>query len=271
MNADRSELAVIITGGAGGLGGAMTLGLAKAGVRVMAAELASRQQAMDALKEQAQAAGLQERVDFVPCDITKFADCTAAVQKTIDRFGGVHGVVNNAAIGMQGFGPVLVGTRKKFYEADAAAWCRSIETNACGPYHMAKALAPILMQQRWGRIVNITTSYRTMVAEGFSPYGPSKAALEAASVIWAKELAPDGVTVNVLVPGGPANTRMIPTTEISDRNTLIQPEIMVAPVCWLMSRASDGVTSRRIIAKNWDAKLARERPAEVGSHAGWPM
>ena len=108
-----------------------------------------------------------------------------------------------------------------------------------------------------------------MVMDGFSPYGPSKAALEAATVIWAKDLAGTGVTVNALVPGGPANTRMIPLSEIPDRSKLIQPEVMIEPICWLMSRQSDGITNRRIIAKEWDGRLARETPDKVGAPAGW--
>jgi 3-oxoacyl-[acyl-carrier protein] reductase len=270
MATNSAQITVIITGGAGGLGRAMTLGLAKAGVNVVAAELGSRQAAVDELMQIAGNLGLKDKVATVACDVTKADDCVAAVQAARERFGGVHGLVNNAAIGMQDFGPVQVGTRRKFYEADAAAWCRSIETNACGPYLMTRAITPHLVQQGWGRIVNVTTSHNTMVAEGFSPYGPSKAALEAASVIFAKDLAGTGVTVNILIPGGPANTRMIPQGEVSDRSALIQPEMMVAPITWLMSHASDGVSSRRIIAKQWDAKAAADNPSGIGAPAGWP-
>ena len=270
MAADTGSLAVIVTGGAGGLGREMTLGLAKAGVRVAAAELAARREASDELLSIARSEDLQDRIAVIDCDVTDYGDCAAAVQKSIDRFGAVHGLVNNAAMGMQNIGPVQVGTRKKFYEVEAQTWCKSIETNVCGAYQMARAIAPVLVEQGWGRIVNVTTSHFTMVMQGFSPYGPSKAALEAATVIWAKDLADTGVTVNALVPGGPANTRMIPHSEISDRATLIQPEVMVAPICWLMSRASDGVSSRRIIAKEWNADVARDMPAQVGAPAGWP-
>jgi NAD(P)-dependent dehydrogenase (short-subunit alcohol dehydrogenase family) len=270
MSADASPLAVIITGGAGGIGRAMALGLAKAGVRVAAAELASRKEAAGELMQLARDQGVQDRVAVIDCDVTIAADCAAAVSKTIDRFGGVHGLVNNAAIGMQNIGPVQVGTRKKFFEVEADAWCASISTNVCGAYLMARAIAPVLVKQGWGRIVNVTTSHFTMVMEGFSPYGPSKAALEASTVTWAKDLANTGVTVNALVPGGPANTRMIPLSEIPDRSTLIQPETMVEPICWLMSRQSDGVTNRRIICKGWDGTLAREAPDKVGTPAGWP-
>lgn len=269
MSPNESALAVIITGGAGGLGRAMTLGLAKAGVRVVAAELAERQDAIDGLMQLAREQGLTERILPAPCDVTRFDDCLSVVDAAVARFGAVHGLVNNAGLGMQHIGPVQVGQRKRFYEVDAPTWVQAIIVNACGPYHMAKAIAPRLVAQGWGRIVNITTSHFTMVMQGFSPYGPSKAALEAASVIWSKDLAGTGVTVNVLVPGGPANTRMIPQHEVSDRASLIQPEVMVPPITWLMSRQSDGVTGRRIIAKDWDAEKARTAPAEVGAPAGW--
>src|SRR5262249_4391551 len=125
--------------------------------------------------------------------------------------------VNNAGAGMQHIGNVLVGAPKKFYEVDADTWRNAIDVNFNGPFMMAKAIAPTLVAQGWGRIVNIETSNYTMMMEGFSPYGPSKAALEAATVIWAKDLAGTGVTVNALAPGGPANTRMIPATEVTDR------------------------------------------------------
>ena len=111
------------------------------------------------------------------------------------------------------------------------------------------------------------TSFYTMMMDGFSPYGPSKAALESATVIWSKDLAGTGVTVNALLPGRPANTHMIPQSEIPDRSTLIQPEVMIAPIVWLMSPRSNGVTGRRIIAKEWDAE--RLHADKVGSPAGW--
>ena len=171
---------------------------------------------------------------------------------------------------MQGIGNVLVGKRKPFYEVEADAWRRAIDVNVNGAFLMAKAVTPHLLKQGWGRIVNIETSFWTMMMDGFSPYGPSKAALELATVIWSKDLAGTGVTVNALAPGGPADTRMIPETEIGDRSKLIPPDLMVAPIVWLMSRQSDGTNGRRIIAKEWDAARLRSEPVEkIGIPAGW--
>jgi 3-oxoacyl-[acyl-carrier protein] reductase len=192
------------------------------------------------------------------------------VKKAADHFGAVHGLVNNAGLGMQHIGNVLVGKRKHFFEVDADAWRAAVDVNVNGPFMMAKAVAPRLIDQGWGRIVNIVTSFFTMMMDGFSPYGPSKAALEAATVIWSKDLAGTGVTVNALLPGGPANTRMIPQSEVADRSTLVQPNVMMAPIVWLMSARSDGITGRRIIAKEWDAqRLEHEPPEKVGTPAGW--
>ncbi len=63
---------------------------------------------------------------------------------------------------------------------------------------------------------------------------------------------------------------MIPQSEVADRSTLVQPEVMMAPIVWLMSARSDGITGRRIIAKEWDARrLQHEPPEKVGTPAGW--
>jgi NAD(P)-dependent dehydrogenase (short-subunit alcohol dehydrogenase family) len=268
MAIDLSPRTVIVTGAARGLGRAMSLGLARAGARVAACDLISSASELRDLPQTEP--GLADRIIPLACDVTDFRDCAAAVTAAIDRFGAVHGLVNNAAIGMQNIGRVLSGTKKRFFEVDAHAWRDAIDTNVNGPFNMAKAIAPALVQQGWGRIVNIVTSYFTMQMEGFSPYGPSKGALEAATVVWSKDIAGSGVTVNALLPGGPANTRMIPLAEVPDRATLIQPETMVAPLLWLMSTQSDSVTGRRFTANEWDSNLDPRLAAEkAGAPAGW--
>jgi 3-oxoacyl-[acyl-carrier protein] reductase len=248
----------------------MTLALLRSGKRVVVADLpvsAAEVRELTGIAAQEQS---QDRLLAVECNVTQWEQCQNVVTKAIDRFGTVHGLVNNAGVGMQDIGNVLVGKRKPFYEVDANAWRNAIEVNVNGPFLMAKAITPQLVRQGWGRIVNIETSSYTMMMDGFSPYGPSKAALESSTVIWAKDLVGTGVTVNALAPGGPANTRMIPESEVGDRSTLIQPEVMMAPIVWLMSARSDGVSGRRIIAKEWDAdRLKREAPEKIGTPAGW--
>ena len=111
-----------------------------------------------------------------------------------------------------------------------------------------------------------------MYMAGCGAYGPSKAALEANTSIMAQDLEGTGVTANVLVPGGPANTRMIPADAGLERAALIQPDIMVPPALWLASNASDGINGMRFQAVLWDPALP---PAEAferaGAPAAWPQ
>ncbi|WP_425437343.1 SDR family oxidoreductase [Novosphingobium guangzhouense] len=92
----------------------------------------------------------------------------------------------------------------------------------------------------------------TMRRRGFSPYGPSKAALESATAIWAQDLAGSGITVNALLPGGATLTGMIPKgLPDSARSGLMSPEIVVAPLLWLCSDAAAAVTGKRLDARRW--------------------
>ena len=267
---DQSGRVAIVTGGARGLGRAMALGLLRDGFRVVITHLPTSAAEMHELNFLAAKEGWDSRLLAIESDVTKWEQCREAVERSLDHFGALHGLVNNAGIGMEGIGNVLVGKRKPFYEVEANAWRRAVDVNVNGAFLMAKAATPHLVKQGWGRIVNIETSFYTMMMDGFSPYGPSKAALESATVIWSKDLAGTGVTVNALAPGGPADTRMIPKAEIGDRSTLIPPDFMVAPIVWLMSRQSDGISGRRIIAKDWDAERLHSEPiGNIGIPAGW--
>jgi hypothetical protein len=83
----------------------------------------------------------------------------------------------------------------------------------------------------------------------------------------AQELDGTGVTANVLVPGGAADTRLVSPTMMPDRSKLIAPEVMVPPLLWLCSKQSDGITGRRFIGMLWDSKLP---PAAAAKNAGAP-
>ena len=109
-----------------------------------------------------------------------------------------------------------------------------------------------------------------MVRVGLSPYGPSNAAVEAMTAIWAQDLAGTGVTVNALLPGWASDTDMIVREDHPDRSRLVPPSAMVAPAVWLASDESDGVTGMRILAKDWDASLpAAEAFKAASATAAW--
>jgi NAD(P)-dependent dehydrogenase (short-subunit alcohol dehydrogenase family) len=262
---------IIVTGAARGLGRAMALALADAGANVAVLDLPASADEAQSVVADAEQSGAHDRVMAVFADATVDDQVQAAVDAVERRFGALYGLVNNAARGMQDFGPVQVGPRKKFYEAPPALWRDVIHTNVNGPFTMARHVTPRLVTSGRGRIVNLVTSFRTMQTQGFSPYGPSKAALEAATVIWAKDLERSGVTVNALLPGGAANTRMIPAGEIPDRSQLVQPEAMRAPIVWLMSEESNGITGRRFVAQFWDPSVdPTAAVTESSAPAGFP-
>jgi 3-oxoacyl-[acyl-carrier protein] reductase len=109
-----------------------------------------------------------------------------------------------------------------------------------------------------------------MQLPGFSPYGPSKAAVEAATVIWSKDLAGTPVTVNALLPGGAADTRMITDdTVFKDRSKLIPPRAMVAPLLYLASARSEGVSGRRFVASEWRHGATDDENLAAAAPAGW--
>ena len=105
-----------------------------------------------------------------------------------------------------------------------------------------------------------------MRRRGFSPYGPSKAALESETIIWSQDLAGTGVTVNALLPGGATLTGMIPSAfPESLRAKLLDPSIIVPPLLWLVSRDADAVTGRRLVASRWRADLDSAEAAAKAS------
>ena len=99
----------------------------------------------------------------------------------------------------------------RFWEVIPSTWRMIMETNVNGPFYMARAAVQhMLAEGCGGSIIGISMNYETMKRRGFSPYGPSKAALEAASAIWAQELVEARIRVNILLPGGATKTGMVP-------------------------------------------------------------
>ena len=247
----------IVTGAGNGLGKAMAQALVRAGANVVFADV-DLGAAGAAVAEVAYKTGCGGAIAMA-CDITSSADCERTVKEAVRLFGGLHILVNNA-----GRGPTHVeeapGTKSlKFWEANEAAWTNVITTNVIGTFYMSRHAATVLMAGGWGRIVNVTTSLSTMQRRENSPYGVSKTAIEAETLIWAQDLAGTGVTVNSLIPGGAANTNFVSShgRENAKRTgrPLLEPEVMIAPILWLASELSDGETGKRYVGKNWPADM----------------
>jgi NAD(P)-dependent dehydrogenase (short-subunit alcohol dehydrogenase family) len=126
--------------------------------------------------------------------------------------------------------------------------------------------------QRWGRIVNVTTKLDTMNRAHTSPYGASKAALEMATEVWAKEVEGTGLTINIVNPGAGANTpgmadEMRTMSREGRAPRLVEPEEMIPPLLYVVSPEADNVNGYRFDANLWDPSLP---PAEASHRAGRP-
>ncbi len=251
----------IVTGAARGLGAAIARGLLAQGAGVGAADLADSRSDMEQLVQWARQNGHASRLVPLTADVTDPEQCVATVDATVARFGGLHALVNNAGR--------LVPRPTRSIDIDPVQWRGIVDVNVNGPFFMMRAAAPILLRQRWGRIINVVTSRTTLSKEGFGPYGPSKAALEAATLLWSREFAGSGVTVNAVLPGGGVRTRLAEGVA-ADATKLMPPEIMVPPVLFLCSSESDGITGMRFVGKDWDPALPPQDAARrAGAPAAW--
>jgi NAD(P)-dependent dehydrogenase (short-subunit alcohol dehydrogenase family) len=254
----------IVTGAGRGLGRVMTLGLLEAGAKVAAVELDSP--ALAELADLARARGTSERLLDIAADVAKDDSGPKIVQAAVERLGRLDILINNAGVNTALLRPTgqLPG---KLWETTPAEFRRVIAVNVIAPFLMTRAALQPMLAQHWGRIINVTTSLDTMWRSFMQPYGGSKAANEAHLTALAQELDGTGVTANVLVPGGAADTRLVSAAMQPDRSKLISPDVMVKPLIWLCSNASDGVSGRRFIGALWDDKLD---PAAAAEKAGAP-
>ena len=179
--------------------------------------------------------------------------------------GHIDVVVCNAGIGMASIRADYHTNPIKFWEIDSEIVGHFLDVHTVGAYRLARAAVPRMLDQGSGRVVSVTTSLSTMIRKGNCPYGPSKAAHEALASIMAGDLESSGVTVNVLVPGGAADTALVPDGAGIVRSKLVKPAVMGPPIVWLASRESDGVTARRFIAKDWDTSLPAEEASRLCS------
>jgi NAD(P)-dependent dehydrogenase (short-subunit alcohol dehydrogenase family) len=250
-----TERVALVTGAGRGLGRVMALALLRAGHRVF---LTSTGRA--SLEETQRASGAGERAAIATADLADERSLAAIVEAAEQAFGRVDILINNAGVPNP-------PTRQPL-ELGLDQIRRVFEINTFAPIRLSQLVAPAMIRRGWGRIVFISTSLDIMMAPGFIAYGMSKACDEAYTAALAASLHGSGVTVNVLLPGGPVATRM--ADPAGTAKGLLPPDIMAAPVLWLASDASDHVTGRRFIAARWNSALSDAQAAQAaGGPAAW--
>ena len=188
----------IVTGGLRGLGRAMAFGLAREGHDVVAVGHIDA----DVAEIEAATAGANfpRRILPLVADLRRPTDCDRVVALARERFGGPHILVNNAGLTFTTIDPARYrrAEPQKFWQVSDDIARAVIETNYLAADQMARRVAPMMVEQGWGRIVNVTTKLDTMNRPHTSPYGASKAALEMATEVWAKEVEGTGLTINIV-------------------------------------------------------------------------
>ena len=178
----------LVTGGSRGIGRACVEALAREGATVILS-YASNSQAADETAASVQAAGGQ--AEAVKFDVGDPNACKQAVDDVVKKHGGLHILINNAGISVDG----LV---MRFKDDDLH---RSFHTNVFGPFYLARAAARPMMKARWGRIIMMGSVVGEMGNVGQAAYASTKAALDGMCKSIARELGSRGVTANVIAPG----------------------------------------------------------------------
>jgi NAD(P)-dependent dehydrogenase (short-subunit alcohol dehydrogenase family) len=262
----------IVTGGLRGLGRAMMFGLAREGHNVVAVGHIDA----DVTEVESATASFNFAGQVLPlvANLRRPADCDRVIAAARERFGGVHILVNNAGLTFTTIDPARFrrAEPQKFWQVPDDIVRAVIETNYIAADQMARRVAARMVEQRWGRIVNVTTKLDTMNRPHTSPYGASKAALEMATEVWAKEVAGTGLTINIVNPGAGANTpgmadEMRAMSREGRAPRLVEPEEMIPPLLYVVSPEADNVNGYRFDANLWDPSLA---PAEAARRAGRP-
>lgn len=260
----------LITGGGRGIGRAIALAYAREGTKLV---LAAR--TVGELEETArEARSLGADVFVVKADVTVQAEVEEMVRHAVGRYSTVDILVNNAGMA----GPVGA-----LPDNDVASWIRTIQVNLIGTYLCCRSVIPVMLEQNWGRIINLSGSGSTSAPYHLSAYGSSKAAVIRLTEILSLELAGSNVQANALGPGS-INTRMweqirddaraVGDTEIYEFGQRVTSgcgasiEVAAELAVWLAGDDSSGLSGRLVHAVTDDfANLTPRIPDIMASDA----
>ncbi len=237
----------ILTGGAKGIGRHYAQRLAAEGARLMIADIADGKDLAADIARQHGANSVASAVT----DVSDEAAVQALVAQTMERFGKIDILVNNAAL----FAPLA---EQKFTDIDIALWDRVMAINVRGVFLMAKHVAPHMIAQKYGKIINISSGTVARGIPMFAHYVTSKGAVTAFTRSISRELGEHNICVNNLAPGFTLSDSVINENpghlEHSRQPSLVRralkrdeyPEDLLGALVFLASAESDFVTGQTI-------------------------
>ena len=238
---DMTNRVVIVTGGTRGIGRSLAEGYAAAGAKVVV--VSRKQEAVDEAAAHLQSMGAE--AIGVPAHVGDLDDLDTVVERTVDEFGGIDVVVNNAATALA----------QPVGEYTPEAWAKSLDVNLRGPVFLTQAALPHLKASPHAAVLNILSGAAFMFSSFVSMYGIGKAGLLSATRSAAAELAPHGIRVNALSPGT-VNTDMVRANtpemqavmaDVMLLKRMADPDEMVGPALMLTSDAGSFITGQVLL------------------------
>ena len=237
----------IITGAARGIGQSMALHFAGLGANVVATDRLSCEETVRQVRDASgEAIGLTG-------DVTSARDASNIIESSLEAFGHVDTLVNNAAI----YGGIRI---RGFEDIPEDEWDRVMSVNVKGVWQMCRAVAPHMRSRGHGRIINVSSNVIFMGKPGFLHYVASKGAVWALTNALSRELSGTGITVNGLAPGYTTTeaTRSMASPEIVNEletdilrsqsvQRLIEPSDLVGVAAFLASETANFVTGQTIV------------------------
>ena len=235
---------IIVTGGARGIGAAFSERLCAEGAKVVIADVIDGEATAHRISNSGKA-------NFMKTDVTDSGQVKALVDDTLSRHGRIDGLVNNAAL----FANLKT---KPFWEIEDDEWDSVMSVNVRGPFLMAKAVAPHMIAQKSGKIVNIASGTVFKGQVGITHYVSSKGAIVAFTRCLARELGEHGVNVNSIAPGLTMSEAVVASGYLTGRgadatlNTRAMkreqlPVDLVGTMVFLCSSDSDFMTGQTLV------------------------
>jgi NAD(P)-dependent dehydrogenase (short-subunit alcohol dehydrogenase family) len=236
-NAMLEDKVALITGASQGLGRALALAFAREGARVVVN--ARSEESVRPVAGEVEGAGAE--VLAVAADVSKGADVESLIGESVERFGKIDVLVNNAG---------LLGPRVAIEDYPEDEWRRIIDANLTGPFLVSKAAIPYLSDG--ASIINVVSGVSVEGRAEWGAYSVSKFGMEGLNQILAAELAERGVRVNAVDPGGMRTDMRASAYPEEDPQTRITPEENTAVFLYLASDESNGVTGERFKAQEFE-------------------
>lgn len=232
---DLSGKVAIVTGAGRGIGRATALELARHGVVVALA--ARTQSEVESVAGEVEAVGSSALP--IVADVAQEDDVANMVDRTLQTYGRIDILVNNAGTALP---------ERPVVDTSLADWERILRVNLTGPFLCARAVLPIMMRQRSGKIVNVASIGGRVGFAGIAAYGAAKAGLLHFTASLAAEVKRFGIDVNAVCPSGTDTRLLHETGRAKGRTNLIRPEEIAHVIVFLVSPESSALTGTAIEA-----------------------